>query len=134
MWPEVEPVDEPSTELQMPQSVKQPRLGFFARLFGRRRARALSSAAQTETPSSRDDGVKPEAPETVHAAPAPEPIGPTVEHSAKPAPGPSANDPVEDLGGELVALEAEMAERGTELLRTVLDALGSAHHRPFSRG
>jgi hypothetical protein len=39
-----------------------------------------------------------------------------------------------ELAAELARVEATMAEQDTELLSAVLDRLGAAHHRPFSRG
>jgi hypothetical protein len=38
-----------------------------------------------------------------------------------------------DLSAELVALEESMATATTAVLTAVLDRLGAAHHRPFSR-
>lgn len=73
--PEPEPVVEP-----------EPKLGFFARLFRRR----------------------------------------------KPEPEPEL-EPQPDLAAELAALEAAMASETTAVLTAVLDRLGAAHHRPFSR-
>jgi hypothetical protein len=78
--PEPVPVVEPEPE---------PQLGFFARIFGRRRK----------------------------AEPEPEP--------------PAPEQP--DLAAELQALEASLAEDTTAVLNAVLDRLGAAHHRPFSR-
>jgi hypothetical protein len=43
-------------------------------------------------------------------------------------------EPVADLAAELTSVEAQMAEETTEVLTGVLDRLGAAHHRPFSRG
>jgi hypothetical protein len=49
-----------------------------------------------------------------------------------------AREPPLDLAAELAAelerVEATMAEQDAELLTAVLDRLGAAHHRPFSRG
>jgi hypothetical protein len=39
-----------------------------------------------------------------------------------------------ELAAELARVEATMAEQDAELLSAVLDRLGAAHHRPFSRG
>jgi hypothetical protein len=58
----------------------------------------------------------------------------------QPIPGPDLAPEVEkqepplDLAAELVRVEATMAEQDAELLSAVLDRLGAAHHRPFSRG
>ncbi|MGC2375215.1 MAG: hypothetical protein WA484_15200, partial [Solirubrobacteraceae bacterium] len=66
--------------------------------------------------------VEPE-PIEVAALAAPEPIYP-----------PRQAEPEEDLAAELASVEAQMTEETTELLTGVLDRLGAAHHRPFSRG
>ncbi len=39
-----------------------------------------------------------------------------------------------ELAAELARVEATMAEQDAELLSALLDRLGAAHHRPFSRG
>jgi hypothetical protein len=104
--PDVEPTAEVETEPQMePEPEPVPQLGFFARLF-RRRARPV-------------EVIEPE----FEALAAPEPIYP-----ARPV------EPTVDLAAELAFVEAQMAEETTELLTGVLDRLGAAHHRPFSRG
>jgi hypothetical protein len=107
---EPEPVVEPEPTLE-PEPVTadepEPRLGFFARLFRRRKPAA----------------VEPEPEPEVVALAAPEPIYP------EPPP-----EPVADLAAELASVEAQMTEETTELLTGVLDRLGAAHHRPFSRG
>lgn len=48
---------------------------------------------------------------------------------SEPSPGLAA-----ELAAELARLEAAMAAQDAELLSAVLDRLGAAHHRPFSRG
>ncbi len=54
------------------------------------------------------------------------------------APPEAEQEPPLDLAAELAAelarVEATMAEQDAELLSAVLDRLGAAHHRPFSRG
>jgi hypothetical protein len=60
--------------------------------------------------------------------PTPEPE-PQIE--AETAPSPSL---ATELAVELERLEATMAAQDAELLGAVLDRLGAAHHRPFSRG
>jgi hypothetical protein len=58
----------------------------------------------------------------------------------EPAPTPlaEAQEPLPDLAAELAAelaqVEEAMAEQDAALLGAVLDRLGAAHHRPFSRG
>jgi hypothetical protein len=80
-----------------------PRRGFFARLFGRR----------------------------PKAAPIPEP---KPEPKLQREPEPEVHEePQPDLAAELAALEESLAAETQAVLTTVLDRLGAAHHRPFSR-
>ncbi len=74
--------------------------------------------------------VEPE-PEVVALA-APEPTYPPSPPPPPPAEPPA--EPVADLAAELASVEAQMVEETTDLLTCVLDRLGAAHHRPFSRG
>ena len=112
--PEPEPVAaEPERVLEPePEPVAEPEPGFFARLFRRRKTRLVEVAEPVPEPE----------PEIVALA-APEPI--------YPAP---LIEPAADLAAELQSVEAQMTEETTELLTGVLDRLGAAHHRPFSRG
>jgi hypothetical protein len=126
----VDPPDEPTAEA--PQ-----RLGFFARLF-RRRGRAtpapappdcdlfapVREALTLETFAARD-------------AFAPPPSAPSESRSAQ---EPNAEEasaekgtPTVDIAAELKAAEEVAAEEVTAVLTAVLDRLGAAHHRPFSR-
>jgi hypothetical protein len=93
-----------------PIAEPEPRRGLFARLFRRRGARPIAVVEADPEPE-------------VVALAAPEPIYP-----ARPL------TPAVDLASELESVEAQMAEETTELLTGVLDRLGAAHHRPFSRG
>ncbi len=61
---------------------------------------------------------------------APEPIYPERPVETKP----EVLEPAEDLAAELASVEVQMTAETTELLTGVLDRLGAAHHRPFSRG
>jgi hypothetical protein len=114
--PEPEPVVivEPEPE-SLPEP--EPHLGFFARLFRKRKAKHVAVVEPTPEPEIE-----------VVAMAAPEPVYPD-----PPAP-PEASEPAEDLATELESLEGQMAAETTELLTGVLDRLGAAHHRPFSRG
>ncbi|HEV3320983.1 MAG TPA: hypothetical protein VG147_02190 [Solirubrobacteraceae bacterium] len=61
---------------------------------------------------------------------------PTVE-TEPPQPEAEQEPPLDlaaELAAELARVEATMAEQDAELLSAVLDRLGAAHHRPFSRG
>lgn len=118
---------EPETVIPVePEPEQQP--GFFARLFRRRRARQAKGIKPTsETTSTAETepvlAVEPEVEVEVVALAVPEPIypDPHVELAT-------------DLASELESVEAQMTEETTELLTGVLDRLGAAHHRPFSRG
>jgi hypothetical protein len=112
-----EPHPEPvAAEKQEPQE-PQPKLGFFARLFRKRKPAAIAVAPAIE----HEPEPEPE-PEVVAMA-APEPIYPE-----------RPPEPEVDLAAELASVEEQMAQETTELLTGVLDRLGAAHHRPFSRG
>jgi hypothetical protein len=100
------PEPEPEPEVE-PAAEPEPRRGFFARLFGRRRK--------------------------VEPAPEPE-IQPQAEAEPEPQPEPEVQEePQPDLAAELAALEESLTAETQAVLTTVLDRLGAAHHRPFSR-
>ena len=88
-----------------PPATPEPKPGFFARLFRHRPARV----AATPDPSP--------------PAPGPEPPPPDPDPAPTPARAAAANA---DAGGLHDA-------RTTEILSEMLDDLGAAHHRPFSR-
>jgi hypothetical protein len=57
--------------------------------------------------------------------------------ATQPEPEPEPEQPPDlaaELAAELARVEAAMAEQDAALLAAVLDRLGAAHHRPFSRG
>ena len=112
--PEPEPVavEEPEPEVVLEEP--EPRSpGFFARLFRRR----IKDQALPEPPVELDLTVEPE--------PAPEDVT---------APQDDPPDETPDIAAELKAAEEEVAaEEVTAVLTAVLDRLGAAHHRPFSR-
>ncbi|HSZ05066.1 MAG TPA: hypothetical protein VK778_07685 [Solirubrobacteraceae bacterium] len=166
--PEETPVAEPQPTAKL---ASEPRRGFFARVFGRRRrAEATESSEATAAPElSGDPPAEQEAdtsapmrspeqpdafaavrealaPETFATAhpfaalpdvkPTPEPPPPTtttttevVEATA----GDTRAEPVGDISAELMAAEEVAEEEVTAVLTAVLDRLGAAHHRPFSR-
>jgi hypothetical protein len=114
-----------------PEADEAPKGGFFARLFGRGRKVAPVVEVEVEPEPAPEPEAAPVAaePEPVAAEPAPEaaPVAAVPAPEAEPAapePGPVAVEP------QPARLDAERAEA----IRTgVLDDLGSAHHRPFSR-
>ena len=128
-----------------PDSTPQPgrtRRSFFAKLFRRRREEAVADeGAASEIPES--DAVPPQAeaagsqPDATPSQPAaalpqPDPIELATAETQEPLTGTLEESP--DLAAELAAMERTMVEQDTALLTAVLDRLGAAHHRPFSRG
>jgi hypothetical protein len=129
---ELEEKDEPESAVA---AEPEPRLGFFARIFRKRRTKPVTIVVESEPEpvATVELDIEPE------AEPDPEPACPrTGEVVALAAPWPIYPTPplapVADLAAELASVEAQMAEETTELLTGVLDRLGAAHHRPFSRG
>ncbi|MDX6686173.1 MAG: hypothetical protein QOF86_2301 [Baekduia sp.] len=126
--PEVvaEPVAEPVTEsIALVPAGPQARRGLLARLFRRRAAVVAPEPVAIEPepePAEAD-------PEPVAVEPEPEPVAEpelvAVAVAIEPEPDPVA-----------VELEPERLDeaRVEAVLVSVLDDLGSAHHRPFSRG
>jgi hypothetical protein len=114
----------------------EPKLGFFARLFRKRQAKPVTViepepiAASESAVGPDPEPACPRTGEEVVALAMPEPTYP-------PPHTPLAEPPAEaapDLAAELADVEAQMERETTELLTGVLDRLGAAHHRPFSRG
>jgi hypothetical protein len=103
--PEPEPVAEAAQPEPAPTPAPAPRRGLFARLFGRQAK-----------------------PEPVVAAPEPEPEPLVVPEPAGPIMATRIEKRVEKR------TETLDEERVEAVLVGVLDDLGSAHHRPFSRG
>ncbi|MGA7704153.1 MAG: hypothetical protein WB998_04580 [Solirubrobacteraceae bacterium] len=136
---EPEPVaTEPDPVASEPQPIApdpEPQPGFFARLFRKRRAKQAVIAASEPNVTAHADleaetkcATVPEPEIEVVALAAPEPLYPD------PPAQPRASEPAEDLASELESLEEQIVAETTELLTGVLDRLGAAHHRPFSRG
>jgi hypothetical protein len=124
--PEPQAVAEPPGE-QEPEPEPARRRGFFARLFGRRRERHDEpvARARTEEPVAVARTEVPDPEREAESAPDLEP-----QAAAVPAPDaePAASVPAMHEPGPLDAGRAEA------ILAGVLDDLGSARHRPFSRG
>jgi hypothetical protein len=130
--PKVVPADRP-----------EPRRGFFARLFGRRRKDAKALGDSTEAPGDSADQVDafsavsqaltPETVATTHAFDPPPAAEPAADEPRLLEPAPEASEPHTDISAELLAAEQVAVEQVTAVLTAALDRLGAAHHRPFSR-
>ncbi len=135
LLPEPEPLveEEPETEAIAEEPIAEelepepePRQGFFARIFRHRR----KEQALPEPPGEPGWAVEPQSepkPEVEQIAPdqpeAIEIVEPEQLH----------NKETPDIAAELKAAEDVAAEQVTAVLTAVLDRLGAAHHRPFSR-
>jgi hypothetical protein len=112
------PAPEPAPELSAPE----PRQGFWARLFKRRQA----EVPPPEPPPVEEPVREPDPePAPVEEPPAPEPPLQPVPDPEPPR-EPEPEDP-------LPAAQQLDDDRAVAVLTEVLDNLGSAHHRPFSR-
>jgi hypothetical protein len=107
-----EPAVEPEIVEEQPEP--EPRPGFFARLFRRRR-----------------DQIEPEALQAVEPEPETEPE-PQIE-LRQPAFEQAPVEQTQDIAAELKAAEEAAEAEVTAVLTAALDRLGAAHHRPFSR-
>jgi hypothetical protein len=140
-----EPVAEADPEPDAPQpepepDAEAPKVGFFARLFGRRRK--VESVVEVE-PQREPLAAEPESEvEPVATEPEREPLAAEPEARAEPVATEPEREPLAaepEAQAEPVAAEPEPgpapldAERAEAILTGVLDDLGSAHHRPFSR-
>jgi hypothetical protein len=116
--PEPEPEPVAATTEPEPKAAQPPhRRGIWARLFGRRAQPEPEPVVEADATPVAEPETEPEVVPTVAA---PEP--PEAEAIEEPA-----------IEGEIVAAALD-AERLEAVLVGVLDDLGSAHHRPFSRG
>jgi hypothetical protein len=103
-----------------PAAAPEPRRGFFARLLRRR-----PTAPAVATPSAGIPGPPLPAPDPSPPAPAPAPGPlPPAPDPVPPAPAPEPPAP---------HIEVLDPARTAAILDEVLDDLGAAHHRPFSR-
>lgn len=114
---------QPTVESDAVKSAPEPlrRAGFFARLLGRR-----TPAQQRRAPQpggSAPDTSGPRLRPTIPAPPVPTATA-TERPKSKPDGALSPSSPAVHPPGE----------RAARVLETVLDDLGAAHHRPFSRG
>ncbi|HTW43689.1 MAG TPA: hypothetical protein VMD79_15385 [Solirubrobacteraceae bacterium] len=118
--PQTEPAPQaPEVETEL-DAASTPRRGFFARLFGRRRAKGTNRAEPQQSDAFA----------AVTQALAPETVA---THHPFAAPEPPSDISAELASAELMAAEELAAEEIAVVLTAVLDRLGAAHHRPFSR-
>lgn len=111
--------------------IEAPRAGFFARLFKRRRKPIASAIESIDTPLDEPEPVTLDEPEPMPVA---EPIETGEPEAAPSTREPEAtSEPEMSLAADLAALEAEIGEQDEAMLTAMLDRLGAAHHRPFSR-
>jgi hypothetical protein len=131
--PEPEPVaveePEPVIIVAEPEAIvaelppeSEPRRGFFARLFGRRKEQA--SPQPSDQPETAFESESPTAIEITELEPAPEDLPPSPDELPEDLP---------DIAAELKAAEEAATSEVTAVLTAMLDRLGAAHHRPFSR-
>jgi hypothetical protein len=107
---EPEPAPEPAAEIE------EPRRGFWARLFGRGKPAPVAAAPEPEPVIEEPE------PEPVMEEPDPDtPFG-TIEWEVPEPPASQEPEP-----------EPEAPSDPAAVLHGVLDTLGAAHHRPFSR-
>ena len=128
--PEPEPLaQEPEPELPEPepQAPEPPRRGWLARLL--RRGPAAEITPPTTPPPAPDPSPPVPRPDPTPEppAPAPQPPDPTPPIDP-PSPPPAPDGPTIEEQAQLPAGEA------LQVLDAMLDHLGAAHHRPFSRG
>ena len=135
---EPEPVDmEPVLvePVSLPEHEPEPKRGFWGWLF--RSRTATTSAAEPEPLVTEPEPLvtepEPEVaePEPIAAEPEPEPVAIEVEEQTDAEPEeeqPAAEEQPDELSASLDP------DRARLVLDEALDALGAAHHRPFSRG
>jgi hypothetical protein len=122
----VESTEEPMAEDPVAESGETPRADLGEEAIAEL-AEEPTAAPEGELLSSTEPSAPPEPAVDLHGAT-------TVEAAASAeSAGAEAQAPGEDLAAELKAAEEIAAEQVTAVLTSVLDRLGAAHHRPFSR-
>jgi outer membrane biosynthesis protein TonB len=129
--PEPEPDELPATSDQhipepafRPMTAAAQRRGFLARLFG-----FDGDRVETVIEQARET-VEVEAEEQPAPEPPPEPA-PEPEPEPEPLPDPEPTPEPEPAAGQRATGNGQLDEQ--QILENVLDSLGQAHHRPFSR-
>ncbi len=135
-----EVIVEPAPMLDERQPRAEPPRGFFSRLFGGRRKRqGVEEHGDRETAPQQPDPFatvrQALSPETMTAAdlfsmPSTVEARAPYKHEIQVE---TPLDPAADISADLKAAEEVAAEQVTAALTSVLDRLGAAHHRPFSR-
>jgi hypothetical protein len=114
-----------------PRPARATRRSFFAKLFRRRRP-----SEEAGEPESREPIAIVEEPPWVPGSPEPlmvvEPVEPEAPIEVDESVEGAVGKPL-DISAELRAAEQATAAQVTAVLTAVLDRLGAAHHRPFSR-
>jgi hypothetical protein len=115
--PEPEPAPELVAPEPEPEPEPAPKPGFWARLFGRRQPVTAEVPPPVEEPEPEPAPAPVEDPPPPPLQPVPDPEPPATPEPEDPLPAAELDD-----------------DRAVAVLTEVLDSLGSAHHRPFSRG
>jgi len=136
--PEAATAPEPESQPEIatapdPESETEPRRGFFARLFGRRRKGTAPRSVEQETTFEHPAAAEIKEPDPEPAATEPGPTGTDSEPTASKPEANADSEKAGDMSAELMAAEESGAEEVTAVLTAVLNRLGAAHHRPFSR-
>lgn len=126
---------------------QEPPRGFFARLFKRQRKQTMQMDSAAIHEAEDDPIPAPEAKVEPEPAPEPEPQPVPVAAVEQALAAETQPEPVSEpdrtlqpeepqtasVTVDLAALEAQMASEDEAMLAAMLDRLGAAHHRPFSR-
>jgi hypothetical protein len=113
---EPEPEPEPEPQPEPVAAIEEPKRGFWARLFGRKQPAPVAPEPEPEPVLEEPEPVL-EAPE-----PEPEPTFGTIEWEIPEPVAEAEPEPEPDTPADPAAV-----------LHGMLDTLGAAHHRPFSR-
>ncbi len=121
-------VEELEPEAVAEEPELERRRGFFARIFARRRQEQVSSESHEVEPALIVE------PEPAAGEETPPQDAPPEDEPPQELPDIAAElQAAEEITAEEVAAEEVAAEEVTAVLTAVLDRLGAAHHRPFSR-
>lgn len=119
--------DEPEAEAE--PEPEPERRGFWARLFRRGRRKSAEEPQGGAQPPEEPQAA---APEEAEPAAAEEP--PVAQNAPGPAPEDGLAAAVPEVEPEVTRVPPVDRDRARRVLAEMLDHLGTAHHRPFSRG